>query len=112
MIYPWLSLLIVIALCGMGATLTYAEGVKFKPWYPWAMACLSVCGGLTYGFAVRYCRTPGETFALSVAWDVVAAVVYVTVPALAFGLRLPAIGWLGLILGAAGVVLLKVGTAK
>lgn len=109
---PWLSLLAVLALCSLGACLTYWPGVKQNWWYPPAMCCLSVCGGLTYGFAARGCRTDGETFALSVAWDVVAAVVYVLLPVLVFGLRLTPAGWCGLALASAGILLLKLGVEK
>lgn len=105
---PWLSLIVVLALCSVGACLTYWPGVKAAGWYPWAMSCLSVCGGLTYGFAARGCRTDGETFALSVAWDVVAAAVYVLLPVLVFGLRLTPAGWGGLALCFIGVLILKV----
>lgn len=109
---PWLSLIAVCLLCGIGACLTYGPGLKDQPWYPWAMASLSVCGGLTYGLAVRGCRTDGETFALSVAWDVVAAAVYLLVPVAVFGLRLTPLGWAGLATAALGVVLLKAGVSK
>lgn len=104
---PWLSLIVVAGLCAVGAGMTYKPGFKDHPAYPWLMACLSVCGGLCYGVSVRYCRSPGEVFAVSVAWDVVAAAVYVAVPVLVFGLRLPPLGWVGLGLAAAGVGLLK-----
>lgn len=109
---PWLSLIAAVALCSAGAVLTYGPGVKDHPWYPWAMSGLSVCGGLVYGFAARGCRTDGETFALSVAWDVVAAAVYVLVPVAAFGLRLTPLGWCGLAVAVVGVVGLKCGVAK
>ena len=109
---PWLSLIVAFVVCATGAVLTYRPGVKDQAWFPWAMAGLSVGGGLCYGLAVRYCRSAGEVFVLSVAWDVVAAVVYVGVPVLLFGLRVSALGWCGLLLAAAGVVLLKVGGEK
>lgn len=109
---PWLSLIAVALLCSAGAGMTYAPGVKDRPWYPWAMAGVSVCGGLVYGFAARHCRSDGEVFALSVAWDVVAAAVYVALPVALFGLRLPPAGWFGLGLAAVGVVILKASVSR
>lgn len=104
----WLSLIPAVGLCAVGAALTYHPEVRHQAWYPWAMAGVSVCGGLWYGVSARWCRSAGEVFALSVAWDVVAAAVYVLVPVLGFGLRLPPVGWCGLLLAAVGVTLLKV----
>lgn len=108
----WLALVAFVVLCSVAASLTYGDGVRQQRWYPFAMAGCSVCGGLLYGLSVRACRTGGETFTLSVAWDVTAAVVWVLVPVLAFGLRVSPVGWLGFALAVAGVLVLKAGCER
>jgi multidrug transporter EmrE-like cation transporter len=103
---------VAAGLCACGAAATYRPGFKEQTAYPFVMAGLAVLGGLWYGFAVRCCRTAGEVFALSVAWDVIAGAVYVLVPVACFGLRLSPAGWVGLALAAIGIVLLKVSVGK
>ena len=104
---PWLSLIVVVLICAIGSVLTYYPGVKTAAWYPWVMSGMSVIAGLVYGFAAKGCRSDDETFALSMAWDVVAALIYVIIPVCLFGVRLTVLGWAGLVMAAIGVVILK-----
>lgn len=106
---PWLALVpAAVAMCA-AAYLSYHPAYKRAPWFPAAVALLSVLTGLLWAWVARRAESDRQLYSVGVAWDAVTILGYSLLPLVAFGVRLSPWSLCGLALVVAGACLVKWG---
>lgn len=102
----WLVLIPAFIIFATGGFLSYRDDLKGAWWYPHAFAILSISSGYLWGLAARR-MSAQDTYALSLAWDVVMMFSYYVLPLVAYGIRLNEGTALGLLMIVTGVIFVK-----
>lgn len=98
----------MVALCTLGAYLSYDETLKQRSWFVWVMALLGALSAVIWGWACRLTTTKEQLYVYGLAWDVALLAVYLAFPLIVSGVR-PSPGVLvGAALVAAGLIVVKV----
>ena len=103
----WTFLLGFLGLCGQ-AYLSFNDSFQDK-WYYFPLGILlNACGAFLW-FYIAKITTGKETFIAAVIWDAMSAFAFFGLPLLLFGVKLTPLTTLGLVFGAIGITLMKLG---